>query len=99
MPKNDCFRNVDLEVRALSRTQLGPLGDVLQCKLFELFRGRIRGLYRVHYEVSACGHDASASIRELAAVIEGLNRSEWRAWDAATKCQRSLDPIDVLQGN
>jgi len=84
MPRDDGFLNVDLEVGARSRAELVPLVDALHGKLFELFRGRIRGLYRVHYETNGCGRNASDTIHELAAAIEALNASEQRAWDAAT---------------
>jgi hypothetical protein len=84
MRKADGFLNVDLEIGARSRAPLAPLIDVLHGELFELFRGRIRNLYRAHYEIHACGRDASATIHELAAVIEALNAPARRAWDAAT---------------
>src|SRR5690349_4025659 len=83
MPKDDGFLNVDLEVGARSRTQLVPLVDTLQGKLFELFHGRIRGLYRTHYQTRGVVRNASSTIHELAAVIEALNVTERRAWDAA----------------
>ena len=79
----DGFLNVDLEIGARSRTRLAPLLDVLDGQLFELFAGRLRSLYRVHYETKGCARDASATIRELVAVIEGLGPPARRAWDAA----------------
>jgi uncharacterized protein YukE len=77
------FLNVDLEVGARTRSQLAPLLDAFEGKLFELFRGRIRGLYRAHYESIGCGRDASATIRDLVASIEALDRPARRAWDGA----------------
>ena len=82
--KDDGFLNVDLEVGARSRVQLVPLIDALRGQLFELFRGRIRGLYRADYETNSCARTASATIHELAAAIEALNAPARRAWDAAT---------------
>jgi hypothetical protein len=84
LPGADGFLNVDLEVGARTRAALGPLVDAVDGTLFELFRGRIRSLYRAHYESSGCHEDASATIRALATVIEGLPRPARRAWDAAT---------------
>lgn len=83
MSTPDGFLNVDLEIGARSRAQLMPLVDAFQGKLFELFRGRIGGFYRGHYEVRGCAHDASATIDELAAVIEALPRRARAAWNAA----------------
>lgn len=84
MPKDDGFLNVDLEIGARTRAQLAPLIDGLQGKLFELFCGRIRGIYRAHYEVSGCGpRNASDSMRELVTAIEALDASGRRAWDTA----------------
>lgn len=80
---DDGFLNVDLEVGARTRTQLAPLIDAFEGELFELFRGRIRGLYRAHYESNGCQRDASNTIHELAAAIERLNRSGRRAWNTA----------------
>ena len=79
----DGFLNVDLEIGARSRSRLAPLIDALDGKLFELFAGRLRSLYRVHYETNGCAHDASATIRELVAMIEAQSASARRAWDAA----------------
>lgn len=80
----DGFLNVDLEIGARSRSRLAPLLDALDGQLFELFAGRIRSLYRVHFETQGCARDASATIRELVAVIEALGAPARRAWDAAT---------------
>lgn len=83
MSTPDGFLNVDLEVGARSRAQLMPLVDALQGTLFELFRGRIGGFYRGHYEVSGCARGASATIHELAAAIEALPRRPRAAWHVA----------------
>jgi hypothetical protein len=83
MSRDDGFLNVDLEVGARSRAQLAPLVDAVQGKLFELFRGRIGGLYRAHYQTKGVMRNASSTIHELAAAIEAVNASGRRAWDAA----------------
>ena len=59
MPKDDGFLNVDLEVGARNRALLAPLVEALHDTLFELFRGRIRGLYRAHYESHGCWPSSS----------------------------------------
>jgi len=88
---DDAFLNVDLHIGARTRAQLAPLIEVLDSELFEMFVGRIRGLYHAHYE--SCGpssiegrlrrRNASVVIHELADVVEGLNASARRAWKAA----------------
>jgi hypothetical protein len=78
------FLNVDLEIGARARTPLAPLLTVLEASLFELFRGRLGGRYRAHFEITGQTRDASATIRALAAVIEGLAPGPRRAWNAAT---------------
>jgi hypothetical protein len=83
VPTDDGFLNVDLEVGARTRVHLGPLSEALQGKLVELFRGRLRGLYRAHYQSVMCRADASAAIHELAAVIEALKPPARRAWNTA----------------
>ena len=83
MPKDDGFLNVDLEVGARTRALLAPLVEALHGSLFELFRGRIRCLYRAHYESRGCWPDASRTIHELAAAIEALDRAGRHTWDAA----------------
>jgi hypothetical protein len=89
--KEDGFLNVDLQIGARTRAQLALLIEVLNSELFEMFVGRIRGLYHAHYET--CGpssiegrlrsRNATVVIHELADVIEGLNASARRAWSAA----------------
>jgi hypothetical protein len=68
---------------APTRAQLQPLIDGLAPKLIELFCGRIKSLYRAHYEI-ACAPNASATLHELAAAIEALSAAQRRAWRAAT---------------
>jgi hypothetical protein len=80
---SDGFLNVDLEIGARTRARLAPLIDGLQGKLFELFHGRIRGLYHAHYESNSCRPDASHTIHDLAAAVEALNPEGRRAWKAA----------------
>ena len=77
------FLNVDLEVGARTRAILAPLLDALDSTLFTLFRGRIRGLYRAHYETEACSRDASSTIHALATAIEAVGAPARRAWDRA----------------
>lgn len=90
--KDDGFRNVDLEIGARTRAQLAPLIEQLDDKLFEMYLGRIRGLYHACYEslgpssIRAADRpapNATGVIHELADVIEGLNASGRRAWNAA----------------
>jgi hypothetical protein len=84
MLKSNGFLNVDLEVGADKRAQLAPLLDAFDGKLLELFRGRLFGLYRAHFECNGRVTDASSTIRELVAVIDGLNPAARTAWDQAT---------------
>lgn len=83
MAREPGYLNVDLEIGAKTRAQLAPLLEVLDGKLFEMFQGRIRSLYRAHYESTACRGGASDTIRELVAVIEALPPRARRAWDRA----------------
>ena len=80
---NAGFLNVDLEVGARTRAALVPLLDAFETTLFTLFRGRIRGLYRAHYETKTCCRDASSTIHALATVIEAVGGPARRAWDGA----------------
>lgn len=80
---SDGFLNVDLEVGARTRAALAPLLARLEGTMFELFRGRLRGLYRAHFEVNVCARDASATIRALADAIEALRPTARRAWNSA----------------
>jgi hypothetical protein len=84
MRDDDGFLNVDLEVGARLRAELVPLVAALDDTLFELFRGRIRGLYRAHYETKLCARNASVTVHELAAVIEALAPPARAAWNGAT---------------
>lgn len=83
MSRTDGFLNVDLEVGAPTRARLAPLVTALESNLFELFRGRIKTLYRAHFELSGCTRDASGTIHALAATIEALAPRARRAWNAA----------------
>ena len=80
---SDAFLNVDLEVGARTRAALAPLLAALESSMFELFRGRLRGLYRAHFEITGCAGDASATIHSLADTIEALRPTARRAWRAA----------------
>lgn len=51
MPRRDGFLNVDLELGARTRAQLAPLIEALPRGVHEIFRGRIRGVYRVDYAI------------------------------------------------
>ena len=84
MPRQPGFLNVDLEVGARSRGRLEPLIDAVHGKLVELFHGRIGSLYRAHYEILPQTRDASATVHELAAMIESLPAPARRAWQAAS---------------
>jgi hypothetical protein len=83
MPVADGFLNVDLEIGARTRSRIEPLIAAFEDTLFELFCGRLQGLYRAHYETKGCTRDANATIHELASVIEALKGPERRAWDGA----------------
>ena len=86
MAEGEGFLNVDLEVGARTRAQLAPLIEQLTGELFEMFLGRLRGLYRAHYEssrMSSGRYDATTVIHELADAVAGLNASGRRAWNAA----------------
>lgn len=85
MPATDGFLNIDLELGARTRTALAPLLAALDGELFELFRGRLGGQYRAHYELAGGARDATATLRALLAVIEGLPPSARRAWDRAAR--------------
>jgi hypothetical protein len=80
---SDGFLNVDLEVGARTRAALAPLLAALESTMFELFRGRLRGLYRAHFEIHGCTRGASATIHSLADAIEALRPTARRAWNAA----------------
>jgi len=81
--RTDGFLNVDLEIGARTRALLGPVIQGLHGTLFELFRGRLGRLYRVHYEISGCADDASATIHALADTLDGLDAAARHAWTAA----------------
>ena len=76
---------MDLEIGARTRAQLAPLIEALPRGVHEIFRGRIRGVYRVDYEIYRPRAGANAVIRDLAGVIERLPRAARRAWDAAVR--------------
>jgi hypothetical protein len=82
---SDGFLNVDLEIGARTRADLAPLITALEERTFELFRGRIRSLYRLHVETIAltCNANANATIHALADTIEALPRRARWAWNAA----------------
>ena len=78
------FLNVDLEVGARTRAVLDPLTEALRASMSEIFHGRIRGLFRGHYEISSPRHDPSHRIHALASVIEQLRGPARKAWNATT---------------
>jgi hypothetical protein len=94
----DGFLNVDLEVGARLRAPLMPLLAALDGKLFELFRGRLRSLYRAHYQTRSCGRNATTTIHDIAAVIEALDPPVRRVWDAATMRDFNIG-IELARGN
>jgi hypothetical protein len=86
--KGEGFLNVDLEIGARSRARLLPIIEQVADQLFEMYIGRIRGLYCACYELigpNGRRYNPSAVIHGLADVIEGLNASGRRAWNAASK--------------
>ena len=83
MPRADGFLNVDLEIGARSRAELAPLLEAAAGTLLELFRGRIGGLYRAHYESRGQHADVNATIRALVDAIEALSPPARRAWATA----------------
>ena len=85
VPKSTGFLNVDLEIGAPTRAALAPLIDELRDRLFELYVGRSRSLYRAHYELSGCAAPtADATINALARTIESLEPAARRAWKRAS---------------
>lgn len=93
MANVDGFINVDLEIGARTRARLEPLIEQFKGNLFEMYVGRIRGLYHAHYEshgpsaIRRKGRRAptpSAVIHELADAIERLDSAGRRAWNAAS---------------
>ncbi len=66
------------------RATLEPLITALEGRTFELFRGRIRSLYRLHVETVEMTCNANATIHALADTIEALPRRARRSWNAAT---------------
>jgi hypothetical protein len=85
VPKSPGFLNVDLEIGAPTRAALAPLIDELRHRLFELYVGRIRSLYRAHYELPGCAAPtADATINALAGAIERLKSPARRAWNRAS---------------
>lgn len=88
--KEDGFCNVDLEIGARSRALLAPIMEQFEGQLLEMHTGRIRGLYRAHYESAGRSSirgrrrcNPTTVIHELADVIEGLTATARRAWKAA----------------
>jgi hypothetical protein len=85
VPRDPGFLNVDLEIGAPTRTALAPLLEELRDRLFEMHVGRIRSLYRAHYEISGCSPTtADATLSALADVIETLKPAARRAWKRTT---------------
>jgi hypothetical protein len=59
--------------------------DELRGRLFELYVGRVRSLYRAHYELIGCAAPtADATINALAGTIERLKPAARRAWNRAS---------------
>jgi hypothetical protein len=88
--KESSFANVDLEIGARTRAHLAPLIEQLKDGLYEMFVGRIGGLYRAHYESqgpssiqSRPAPNATRVIHELAEAIERLSAAGRRAWNTA----------------
>jgi hypothetical protein len=75
--------NVDLEVGARTRAALAPLVEELDRCMVALWHGRIKSLYRAHYEVHACARGANATLHELATRLEALRGPARHAWNAA----------------
>ena len=83
-PSHRGFLNVDLEVTARTRAQLASLMNELDHKLVPLWHGRVKGRYLATYEARKYGlTSATATIHELARVIESLSASGRRSWRAA----------------
>jgi len=75
------FINVDLEIGA--RGKLDALVCELTPRLFELFRGKLGALNRVHYEVGVCVSDADSTMLALVEAVQGLTPAARRSWDRA----------------
>lgn len=85
MPIDHGFLNVDLEIGAPTRKAIAPLLDELRVRLWEMHVGRIRSLYRAHYELSGCGlTSANATIDALVEILETLEPASRRAWNRTT---------------
>lgn len=101
---DDGFCNVDLEIGARSRAQLEPIIEQFEGRLFEMYLGRIRGLYRAHYESTGRSsirgrhrYNPTTVIHELADVIEGLDATARRAWKAAAMRDFNVG-VEVARG-
>ncbi|MBA3395615.1 MAG: hypothetical protein H0T89_23430 [Deltaproteobacteria bacterium] len=102
MGKEDGFCNVDLEIGARSRALLAPIMEQFEGQLFEMYTGRIRGLYRAHYESAGRSRgrrrcNPTTVIHELADAIEGLNATARRAWKAAAMRDFNVG-VEVARG-
>lgn len=84
MPKQAGFLNVDLEIGVPTRAALAPLIDELRTRMLELYCGRIRSLYRAHYEARRCAATADKTINEIAATLEAMTPAARRAWNRAS---------------
>jgi hypothetical protein len=95
------FLNVDLEIGARSRAQLAPLIEQFEDQLFEMYIGRMRGLYCACYELGgrtkSKRSNPSVVIHELADAIEGLTASARRAWNAASMRDFNVG-IEIARG-
>lgn len=101
---DDGFCNVDLEIGARSRAQLAPIIEQFEGHLLEMYTGRIRGLYRAHYESTGRSsirgrrrYNPTTVIHELADVIERLNATARRAWKAAAMRDFNVG-VEVARG-
>lgn len=88
---------MDLELGASTRSALEPAMVAIENRMVEIFRGRMRGQYRAHYELAEVGHDASSTIERLADVVESLRGRARSAWLAAARRDFNIG-VEILGG-
>jgi len=75
------YLNVDLEIR--SRSDLTPLVQALQHRLFVLHSGRVHGMFVASFETAGLSHPPDAAIHHLAAALRRVPPSVQRLWRQA----------------
>jgi hypothetical protein len=75
------YLNVDLEIR--SRSDLTPLVQALQRRLFVLYTGRRQGTFFASFETSGLRHPPDVAIRRLVTALRRLPPSIQNLWKQA----------------